>query len=148
MKHTLYTLAITIFVTGTLFTGCLSSARTSEKQQDKSQNSEKKELETVKERKEDMKASIKQFKKESLEKIAMYEGNISEFKIKIAGEQGVTKVEYEKRLKELEHKNSDMKKKLKEYREDGQDDWEIFRSGFTHTMDDLGKAIAGFFSNE
>ena len=62
--------------------------------------------------------SIQQFKKESKEKISSYEKTIAEFKIKIANAKKENKAQYEKKLAWLEQKNSDMKKKLEDYKDE------------------------------
>ena len=51
------------------------------------------------------------------------------------------KAKYEKKLAELEQENSDMKKKLEDYKEEGKDNWRKFQTEFSHDMDKLGKEI-------
>jgi hypothetical protein len=38
-----------------------------------------------------------------------------------------------------------MKKKLEDFNADGRDQWTSFKSSFNHDMDELGKAITGFW---
>jgi len=85
--------------------------------------------------------AIQQFKNESEAIISANEKNIAELKIKIAKEKKENKASYEKKLAELEQKNSDLRKKLNEYKAEGEDDWNIFKAEFSHDMDELGKAF-------
>ena len=41
----------------------------------------------------------------------------------------------------LEVKNSDMRMRMDNYKEDGKDNWETFKTEFSHDMDELGKAF-------
>ena len=78
------------------------------------------------------------------EKIDANEKSIAEFKARIAKEKRENRAKYEKKLAGLEQKNSDMKKKLDEYKEDGKEKWTSFKNEFSHDMDELGKALKGF----
>ena len=54
------------------------------------------------------------------------------------------KADYHNKIMELEQKNSDMKKKLDDYKTEGKQKWEIFKTEFSHDMDELGKAFNDF----
>ena len=103
------------------------------------------ELSESQQARQDSITEYQKFKKEAEEKIIAYEKIISEFKIKIAKEKKENKVIYEKKLAELEQKNSDMKKKLDDYKEVGEDKWESFKTNFDKDMDELGKAFNNLF---
>ena len=47
----------------------------------------------------------------------------------------------EKKIDELEQKNSELKKRLDDYKADGKEKWEKFKAEFSHDMDELGKAF-------
>ncbi len=49
--------------------------------------------------------------------------------------------DYNKTLLELETKNKELKKKLADYKDDGQDKWNGFKTEFNHDMNELGKAV-------
>ncbi len=51
---------------------------------------------------------------------------------------------YLNKIKELELKNSDMKKKMDEYKADTKEGWEKFKTEFEKDMDNLGVAITEF----
>ena len=44
----------------------------------------------------------------------------------------------------MEKRNSELKIKLDNYKEDGTDKWQIFKTEFKSDMDELGKAFADF----
>ena len=41
----------------------------------------------------------------------------------------------------LEQKNTELKKILSDYKDEGQDKWTSFKNEFNHDMDELGKAF-------
>ena len=119
---------------GTMFTACQSSGAKVENARENVEDA-KQELNQA------LNDSIRQFKKESEEKINAIEKSIAEFKTKIATEKKETRVIYEKKLSELEQTNKEMKKKLEEFKDDGQEAWASFKSEFNHDMDELGNAF-------
>jgi len=48
----------------------------------------------------------------------------------------------------LEQKIADLKTNLKEYKAEGKDKWESFKTRFSENMDDLGKSLSNFFTSE
>jgi hypothetical protein len=137
MKKSIFILAITMFIAGTIFTGCQSSA---DKVQDAKDNVAAAKQELIQARID----SIKQFKKESAEEISHFEKSLAEFKAGIANQKKENKALYENKLAELEQQKSDLKRKLEEYNEDKIDQWNSFRAEFSHDMDELGKAFSDF----
>jgi hypothetical protein len=147
MKKSVFTIVITMLIAGFMFISCQSSA----KKVENAENNLQEARDGVAEAKLDLNKSEREynteymeFRKASDEKIAAHEKSIAEFKTRIANEKLVNKVAYEKKLKELEQKNSDMKKKLDEYKEESQDKWASFKSEFGRDLDDLGKAFKDF----
>jgi predicted RNase H-like nuclease (RuvC/YqgF family) len=145
MKKTIFTLAITMIIAGTIFTGCELTTKKTENTPDQMQKSTNDDegsqhMGTTMMAKDSI-SEYQQFKKESEEKIDDFEKSIAEFKTKIANAKAETKAEYEKKLTSLEQKDNALKKKLEEYKEDGQDNWSKFKSEFSHDMDELGIAI-------
>lgn len=86
-------------------------------------------------------ADIKKYRKETADKIAVNEKNLAEFKARIEHEKKDAKADYKKKIAELEQKNSDMKKKIDDYQLEGKEKWEIFKTEFSHSMDELGKSF-------
>ncbi len=86
-------------------------------------------------------SNYEQFKIEAEKIIIAQEKNITEFKARMASEKKEINADYDKKLVELENKNNDLKKKLADYKDDGQDKWISFKNEFNHDMDELGKAF-------
>jgi outer membrane murein-binding lipoprotein Lpp len=86
-------------------------------------------------------ADIAKYKIETDDKIAANQKSIADFNARIANEKAATKEAYQKKLAELEQKESDLKKKMDEYKMDGKENWIIFKTEFNRDMDELGKAL-------
>ena len=141
MKKTIFTIAVAMLIAGTTFTSCRSSSKKVEDAQDKVEAAQDKVAEAKEELNQVIKDSILQFKKESDAKIEAHEKSIAEFKTRIANEKKENKAKYEKRLAELELKNTDMKKRLDEYQAKGKEDWETFKDEFTKDMEALNESF-------
>ena len=144
MKNTFLALTVAVFMAGTMFTGCQSSATKVENAEDKLQEAEGEVLDAKLDLNRAINDSVteyQKFKKEAEEKIIAQEKSIAEFKARIAKEKMENRAKYEKKLAELEQKNSDMKKKLDDYKDEGQSKWEKFKTEFNSDMDKLGKAF-------
>jgi len=134
MKYTILILVVTVFMTGIILSSCQSSTK-------KVENARNKVIEAELGLNQALKDSIQQYKKESEEKISYYEKSIAEFKAKIANRKKEDKAIYEKKLAMLEQKNTELKKILSDYKDEGQDKWTSFKNEFNHDMDELGKAF-------
>ena len=66
---------------------------------------------------------------------------IADFNLRIDKQKSAAKAEYQKRIAELEKKNSDMKMNIANYKEEGQENWNTFRTNFNRDMEELGKSI-------
>jgi peptidoglycan hydrolase CwlO-like protein len=145
MKTTTFILAATLLATGTLFTGCRSSA---DKVEDARENVDKA-MDNVaaaqQEFNQAVRDSIQLFKKESEEKITAYEQNIVEFKARIAKEKNEARTRDERRLAELEQQNREMKQRLADFNEENSDQWISFRTRFNHDMEEHGRAFRDFW---
>ncbi|GAB2616780.1 hypothetical protein GCM10027035_11430 [Emticicia sediminis] len=86
-------------------------------------------------------ADMAKYKTETAEKIAANEVIIKDFNTRIASQKKDAQVEYRQKVAELEQKNTDMKKKMDDYKLDGKENWEKFKTEFNHDMDELGKAF-------
>jgi hypothetical protein len=141
MKKIIFTLALTMLVAGTIFTSCKSSAKKVEDAQDKVQNANDKVADANQELDQAIKDSILQFKKASAEKFAAHEKSVADFKTRIANEKKENKASYEKKLAQLEQRNTDMKKKLDDYKAESKENWENFRTEYISDMETLNKAF-------
>jgi F0F1-type ATP synthase membrane subunit b/b' len=93
-------------------------------------------------------AEIAKFKKEAADKIAANEKSIAEFKARKEADKKVAEAQYNKEIEKLEEKNSDMKKKMDDYKFESAEKWEIFKSDFGHGMEELGKAFTELGSSK
>jgi hypothetical protein len=86
-------------------------------------------------------ADMAKYKTETAEKIAANDLIIKDFNDRIASQKKDAKVEYKQKVASLEQKNTDMKKKMDDYKLEGKENWEKFKTEFNHDMDELGKAF-------
>ena len=137
MKKSILALAVFTFITSTVILSCNSPA-------EKVENAETEVIDANKDLEkanDDYLAEVESYKKETADKISANEQSIKEFNERIATEKKDAKVAYQQKIAELEMKNSDMKKKMDEYKQDGKENWEKFKTEFNRDMDELGKAF-------
>lgn len=134
MNKSFFILALTMLMAVTMLTSCQSKVKRVENAKDKV-------IEAKQELDQALEDSIQQFRKASEDKISKYEKNIADFRLKIANEKMENKSIYDKKLAELVKKNSDLKKKLADYKYDERTKWKIFKAEYNHDMDQLGKSF-------
>jgi hypothetical protein len=113
-----------------------------DKKEDKSQEMIQDAKQNVAEANLDLNNAIEKFKIVTVERISANEKKIAEFKDKIAGENAENKAKLENKLAELEQKNKEMKAKLAAYKNNGNEQWDEFKTEFNHDMKELGKAFS------
>lgn len=86
-------------------------------------------------------ADIEAYKLETANKIENNNKSIIEFNSRIETQKNSATVDYKKKIAELEAKNSDMQKKLDNYKANGKENWESFKTEFNHDMEELGQAF-------
>lgn len=141
MKKKVLTFAAGIIIAITTIIGCQTKTEKVENAEVDLQEANQKVLEASHELDKAINDSIQQFREESNDKIIAHEKSISEFKARIAKDKKINRAKYLRELKELEQKNSDMKKKLDEYKATGKENWEAFKIEFMHDLDEFGKAF-------
>lgn len=146
MKIRIFTFAILPAVL--LFGGCRWTSDKTDSVQGVLQDEKDKMVDAQQDRNAAMSDSYQDFKKESDTIIINYEKRIAELKETIATGSRDTKAAYEKKLAALELKYDSAKRKLREYKDDGKSEWKSFRNEFNRDMDDLGRSISHFFSND
>ena len=135
MKKLLSALAVCIFITGAILTGCNTPAQ----KVDKAQNNVIEANKDLENANKEYLADIENYRKETANRIAANDQNIIEFKAKIEHDKKAAKADYNKKIAALEQRNRDMKKKMDEYKAEGKDNWVKFKAEFNHDMDELGK---------
>ena len=145
MKKALFIITIALLASGSLFTGCQSSAAKVENASDKVVEAKNMVDVAQKELDQAIKDSIRLFKKESEEKIDLYEQNIADYRAKIAREKNEMRAKDERRLADLEQRNREMKRELAEFNDERRDQWVSFRTRFNHDMEVHDKAFRDFW---
>lgn len=125
-------MAIIAFVAGTISTSYGQEPdKRSEKARTKLQAAQKDSVTTV----------YETLKKESEIRFNKNEGSIAEFKASIVNEKRKIRSKDESKVADLEQKNNYLKKKLKDYKVEGKENWTIFKAGFNQDMDNLNKSL-------
>lgn len=86
-------------------------------------------------------AQMETFKKESNVRIEKNNKQITDFNKRIEKAKKEAKTDYQEKIKALEAKNTDLKKRLDDFKADGNENWENFKKEFNHDMENLGIAL-------
>jgi capsule polysaccharide export protein KpsE/RkpR len=144
LKKSILVLGTTFLLTVLMLSACMSS-------EDKVKNAE----DNVQDAKENLAnaqtelyyvrlytiTTYEQFKIEAEKVIAVQQNNIDDLRDKMANSKKEMNDGYDKKLDELETKNNELKQKLEDYKQNGQDNWTGFKNEFNHDMNELGKAF-------
>jgi plasmid maintenance system antidote protein VapI len=141
MRKKILILAIIVSVSGTMLINCQSSVEQAKKNVENAQDEvviTKQELNMA------IKDSVQLYKKNALKKIAANEERIADLKAE-AIKKKEFKVKYEAIINEWEQTNKDIKKRLNDYNDEGEEMWTSFKDEVTYDMDELEQAIANIF---
>lgn len=144
MKKSILIVAALVFAGVATFTGCNTPAQ---KVENAEENVQKANEELAKAKQEYL-ADLESFRKDNAARTLSNEQMIAELKARVAKEKEATRTAYLKRISELEQKNLEMKNKMAEYNEDGQENWKSFKTEFNRDMDNLGQSLANFFEKK
>ena len=86
-------------------------------------------------------ADVENYRKEVAAKIDENDKKLAELKVKARNEKRETKEAYDKKIAELEERNRSIREKMANYKDDGKDNWNNFKTEFNHDMDELGQAF-------
>jgi phosphoenolpyruvate-protein kinase (PTS system EI component) len=86
-------------------------------------------------------ADVENYRNETAARIAANDESVREFNARIEKDKKAANADYKKRMAVLQQKNIDMKLRMDNYREEGKDKWIIFKTEFSHDMDEMGKAF-------
>lgn len=142
MKKTILIIAALAVAATAAFTGCTTPA---EKVENAEENVEQANEDLAKAQQEYL-ADLESFRKKTDKQTITNEQMIAELKTRVAKEKSEARTAYLKRISELEQKNLEMKNKMNDYKNDGQDNWATFKTEFSSDMDALGKALKDFFN--
>ncbi len=150
MKKIILVISIGILMTGFALTGCQNSTHKTENTKENMLGEKINTVDTVKATSQSQQDSItafQKFKEESEAQIDSYQKSITELKAKIAKKGKKDKAMYNKKLAVIEQKNNALKKKLEDFKDNGQGKWASFKNEFNHDMGGLGNSLKDFFKN-
>ena len=145
MKIKLILFAAIALCTGMMLTGCDNSRE--KKVEDAKENVDQANKE-LKDAQAEYDTEYVKFKSEADSKISANQTKIEEFKTEMKTASGKFKAKYEKEVGVLELKNIELRKKISEYKYDGKNNWEDFKRGFNHDLDEVGKTLNGIFAKK
>jgi hypothetical protein len=137
MKNLILTLFVLSFVTGSLIMSCTTPAEKVEKAQTKVDKAN----DALDKVNDAYLADIETYRKGTFEKIVANDLAIKEFRARIDAQKSDAKANYTKKITELEQKNTDLKKKMDDYKASNKEKWELFKTEFSRDMDALGQAF-------
>jgi len=137
MKKIIFKMVPAIFVSAVILVGCSTPAEKVEKAQEEVNEANK----NLDKAQEEYVTDIENYRKTTDERIAANDQSIADFKARIEHDKKEARIEYEKKIAELEQKNSDMKRKMDDYKADGKEKWELFKADFNKGMDEIGQSI-------
>ena len=144
MKTKYFIAAVILLFAGSVFNGCDNKQKNVEDAKDNVTEA-KQELKDAQAQYEN---EWKQFKSDVELKINANEKRIAEFKAGIKTASGKFRAKYEKEIVVLEQKNTDLRKKLNEYKFDGKDNWEVFKDDFNREVNDIMVGLNDIFSKK
>jgi len=143
MKNKTLKLAISAFIGTVLLISCSTPEQKVKNAQDNvtqaSNNLDSANLKYVTE--------FENYKQKTDDQITLNDKRISELKAKSKNMKGDAKDKYNNKIAELEQENNDMKSKLNGYKLAGKEKWEIFKTDFNKSMNELDQSIDNLFSN-
>jgi len=137
MKKLILTLAASTFIIGAILISCNTPAEKVEN----AQNNVDEANQELNEANEAYLADIEAYRVITADKIEANNKSIADFNARIEKDKKTAKDDYKKKIVELEQKNSDMKKKMDDYKAEGKDKWELFKAEFNSDMERLGSAF-------
>jgi hypothetical protein len=127
-----------------LFFACTSNAEKIENAKDKVAEAQ----EDLQEAIADSVADYNKFREETDLRIRENEKSIAEYRLRISKEKAEARADYEKRIAALETRNSDMRRRLDAFKQDGRRNWQEFKTEFNKDMDELGASIKDIFRKD
>lgn len=129
-----------ILLIGLLVVGCSTSHK--KRFQEKESNSLR--IKNLEDENKNYKLEMEEFRKTKSEEIASNEKSLVAFKLRVSTLKKEEKKKFEKKISKLNNKNSDLKKKIADFKTDNKTNWENFKYHFNHDMKKLGNAIKFF----
>ena len=136
MKNLKKVITISFMIIGVMLIGCFENSEKSK--QDIKEN--------IKEN-EAYKLEMDEYRFRIAEQITTNENSIIAFRSRIASQKKEARADYEKKINDLNNKNTDLKMRLDAFNADNKESWELFKVEFGRDMDELGNALHDFTIN-
>jgi uncharacterized protein involved in exopolysaccharide biosynthesis len=81
------------------------------------------------------------FKRDNDKAIADNERRIIDLRKEVSGIDTRYRAKYNVRIDELEKKNNELRDRVNNYKDDGDESWEKFKKGMEHDLDDLKSSL-------
>lgn len=143
MKKSIFAVAITALVAGTTITSCDSSTKKVEDAAVKVDQAS----EDLADAKKEFNEEYAKFQAESEKRMVENDKQIAELKANKAQLKKEAKADYDKAINDIEEKNSALRIKMNEYKEEGNEKWESFKREFNHDMDELVQSLKDLTKN-
>ena len=141
MKKTILTMAAVAFFAVTATT---SFGQNTDKQSDKAREDLSEAKQDLNAAQQDSVADYQNFKRDSETRFLKNEKSLADWKVKVSQSDVNRRAEYEKNLATLNQKNVDLRKRMVDYKHDGETKWSSFKTEFNNDMDDFGKELENF----
>lgn len=141
MKKTILTMAAVAFFAVTATT---AFGQNTDKRSDKAREDLTEAKQDLKVAQQDSVTDYQNFKRESEATFIKNEKSLADWKVKVSQSDVNRRAEYEKNLAKLNQKNVDLKKRMVDYKHNGETKWSSFKTEFNNDMDDFGKELKDF----
>jgi outer membrane murein-binding lipoprotein Lpp len=142
-KKNISLVTLITLVTAVLLSGCNSP----QQKVDEAQENVEEQQHNLDQAQVDLETETADFKLESNEKITANEKVIADFKIRLRNIKDDAKGAYKKKVTDLEQKNTSLKRRIEEHEDEGMEKWQSFKTEFNQDMDELGKSLKDFTTN-
>ena len=136
MKNLKKVITISFMIIGIMLIGCFENSEKS-----------KQEIRDNIEENEAYKLELDEYRFRIAEQITTNENSIIAFRSRIASQKKEARADYEKKINDLNNKNTDLKMRLDAFNADNKESWEMFKVEFGRDMDELGNALRDFTIN-
>jgi dynactin complex subunit len=136
MKNLKKVITISFMIISVMLIGCFENSEKS-----------KQEIRDNIEENEAYKLELDEYRFRIAEQITTNENSIIAFRSRIASQKKEARADYEKKINDLNNKNTDLKMRLDAFNADNKESWELFKVEFGRDMDELGNALRDFTIN-
>jgi regulator of replication initiation timing len=140
MKKSIRWLGFAFFSASTILMSCSSPKEKVEKAEENVTEAK----EQLEQTNENYRLDMEDYRTRTAEQIAANEKSIAAFNARIESEKSDVKKEYKEKIAALNLKNTDMKKRIDDFKVENQSNWESFKAEFSRDMETRGNAIRDF----